>query len=309
MTTGYQALRKTLGDYAHAHATAEYERTRMNEHLFVHDSLCVPGLLRKRISLRRHGDTASLARNTLLRQDLDPYLSTLVMVLQTRSEPDFPLDPADPGSSRQPDLASVEQHDLYEIKPDTPPQLAAGAKQLEQFLILLQQGDAEWSSYAKRDARFASSLGSKCAEKAWHYGTQFVPAPGAISISQLGRVGIHYRPAQPGLLAWRTDADEERVRDTARELMRQVQPLLAPLPSSEEAAGQRGREILDRSTVLRDRTAVFVRQVGIAVAALAMAAAIVFLVASAPMAIAFALAVAISLESARPGVPSSPRLP
>jgi hypothetical protein len=308
LTISYQALRKALGDQAHSIATLEYESARKDEHLFVHDSLRMPGPPVRRISLRRHGDTMSPARNTLLRKDLDPYLSTLVMALQTRSEPDFPLDPAEPGSSRQPDLASVDRHEIYEIKPDTPQQKAAGIRQLEEFRTLLKRGDANWSSFAGQSARYASPVGKRFAEMKWQLGRDFLPKPAPAVIEPLGPVTIYYYPARAGLIVWRTKADEEKVREAARDLARHTSPLLVPVPPTEEAVEKRAREFLDRNSAVREKVGAFVMQVGVAVAVLALGAAIGFLFVQASLAVAFGLALALCIGSMRGGTAPALRL-
>lgn len=95
------------------------------------------------------GTGADIGRG-VTRTDLgDPYLAWLVNCLQTRKSPAFSLEASDPGKSRQPDLASIELHEIYEIKPNTPEQIKTGRSQLLEFKNLLQHGDREYLAFNK----------------------------------------------------------------------------------------------------------------------------------------------------------------
>ncbi|MDB6102583.1 MAG: hypothetical protein JWO52_2582 [Gammaproteobacteria bacterium] len=211
----YLEFRSKLGAAAHEAATRQYIAQRSGRHLFHHDKLRVPNPPRD-FSVRKVGGLAPIG-NAILRKDLnDPYLGVLIMCLQTRRDPAWPLEYSEPGKARQPDLACIELHEVYEIKPDDPQQINDGRQQLVEFINLLGAGDREWGTYIKNSANtYGSTLGRQTAGLTWNRGLSFRPQPATVAIPGLGEVAITYRSGEAGIIVWHTNSERERIPEPA----------------------------------------------------------------------------------------------
>ena len=215
----YPDIRRTLGNLAHEAATQQYKTDRRGLHLLYHNVLAIPrGADVREVSLRGWGNEADIG-HAITRKDLsDPYLGWLVIALQTKAaDRAFEGEISPAGYSRQPDLACVELHEIYEIKPNTPQQRKAGLQQLHDFRTLLQMADRD---YVKTSERFPSALYPGLPEKTWYAGIQFLPSPVAVSLPGLGAVSISYSRAGAGLIVWGTEADRQEIREEATRLAR-----------------------------------------------------------------------------------------
>jgi len=298
----YSDIRSNLGRLAHESATQQYKARRRGQHIIYHNVLGIPiaGGFRE-VSLRGWG-RGTLAAQPIARKDLDDaYLAWLIIALQTKaSGATFPLETADAGYSRQPDLACIELHEVYEVKPNTPSQRAAGNQQLVEFRNLLQMGDAD---YLSNSSRYRSRLYPQLKGKMWQNGTQFVPTPAKFTLPPLGTVSVSYLLASAGLIVWETQAEQKEVREKANNIAKDTLRV-APLPQTEESATSRADDILARDRSLARVISSFVMAVGAIVAILALAAALASFAPAGIAAVvgAFALCLVVNSQQ-RPVVP------
>src|SRR5579871_4664317 len=186
----YLELRGLLGRLAHEAATRQFISRYPGHHLLYHNVLRLSS--GREIRLGNWGAPADIGRG-ISRSDIgDPYISLLLICLQTRRDARFALEPSDIGRSRQPDLASIEAHEVYEIKPDTPQQRFAGQEQLREYKELLMQGDREFLALG-----YTSRVYPKLRERYWHGGTRFLPSPERFSLGPLGSVAVSFSRAGP----------------------------------------------------------------------------------------------------------------
>lgn len=291
----YQEFQSKLGSAAHEAATQQYLRERHERHLFHHDKLRVPSPPQD-FSVRRMGDHLG---NAILRKDLnDPYLGTLIMCLQTRRDPAWPLEYSEPGKARQPDLACIELHEAYEIKPNNPPAINSGRQQLGEFIDLLSAGDREWRAYSKSAAHYRSPLGSQTANLRWTRGISFLPKPTIVKVVGLGEVGITYRPREAGLIVWEANADPDRLREPVLIISRELAVhLKRSIVATEELAARWAREKLQSLPELVPLLQTLSRVVGLAMAVVLLSAAIALVLVQVPAAIVFAVCLAICLRA------------
>ena len=301
----YQQFQQRLGNLAHEVATTQFKLQHLAQHLIHHNVISLPS--GTTVAIGSWGTGADISQ-PIKRADLnDPYLGWLVINLQTRKDASFPLEPAFAGSSRQPDLASIELHDVYEIKPNTPPQRASGKLQLQAFKTLLQQGDRE---YVMNQQRYPSKIYSRLKKTTWTEGTHFLPSPQQVSMGPLGTVTLAFSRASPGLIVWEVDGRRQEVEERANSIAKDVVKVVQRFPNTEEEADRRARELLQGNTGLARAIAALVLTVGAAVVAIALAAAFSSLLAvGATTAVIFALAVGLSLNANNAArTPSLPRL-
>lgn len=204
----YAEFRQVLGLLAHEKATDQFKIMHLRQHLIYHNLIQIPP--ETKIRLGSWGRTEDIHKG-YNRSDLgDPYLAFLIMALQTKMNASFSLEPSDPGISRQPDLASIELHDVYEIKPDTPEQRKNGLRQLFAFKNLLQQGDRE---YLALQERYPSKVYPRVIRSTWREGTDFLPKPAAVLLPPpLGEIVISFSRPMPGLILWTTEGDQEALK-------------------------------------------------------------------------------------------------
>jgi hypothetical protein len=286
----YQDFQQRLGNLAHGVATAQFKLQHPAQHLLYHNVLCLPS--GKEVAIGNWGVDADIGR-PIRRGDLgDPYLGWLLICLQTRKGATFPLEPSSAGSSRQPDLASIELHDVYEIKPDTPSQRWAGKEQLRAFRNLLQQGDRE---YLATQQRYPSELYPRLAKTNWTEGIRFLSSPQEVSLGPLGSVILSFSRAGPGLIVWDTNANRKEVKERVVVIARDALKIVQTLPETEEKADRRARELIQQKPDLARATATLVGAFGAAVVVIALTAAIVTLSpAAAGIAVIFAFALALA---------------
>ena len=212
--SAYRQMRQYLGTLAHEIAEGQFRAARPHHHLILDQYLYPPGVgshWRKNPMLNiRSKPDASDARNYFT-EAVDPYLSTLVIALQTKREAQYVLEQSTEGHSRKPDLASIETHHVYEVKPDTTSQVRKGRAQLKEFKALLNQGDREYRAYRTQGSRYQGTLYERhCEGKQWTPGT-WCPQPATVKVLG-GTVVFSFRNVHSsGVVAWKINHPEKKL--------------------------------------------------------------------------------------------------
>jgi hypothetical protein len=124
-------------------------------------------------------------------------LRVVKLVLQTRTDPTYSLQPPDSAASRKPDLADFFTHEVWEVKPASQG-AAAAVRQLGEFLALLRQADREYDALSRQQPRYASQLFSTFDE--WHPGAELDIPP--LTVAEPVPGIITFTCPAPGALLW-----------------------------------------------------------------------------------------------------------
>jgi hypothetical protein len=200
-----QQLAQKLGHLAHDCVDRQYRRR--NNHVLIIDQHLVLRGQKIHLGRRERGDfrPATASRSAVVktgnhfRPGLDPYYATIQLLLQTAKEGRWWLEPSLPGVSRRPDLADVDLHQIWEVKPKHAAALRTGRQQLRIFRRLLQQADREFRLLATHK-RYASDLGRQLSSKPWTYGV-WVPDPENVALADGTTFRIHFTN-EAGLILW-----------------------------------------------------------------------------------------------------------
>jgi hypothetical protein len=222
MAMSYRARQQALGVAAHAAVEVMYRASHFGHHL-VQDTKLYPqvGLP---FSIARGAPpppgrtTDRLWPDNTFRKNQDPYLSWLQVCLRTRRKPRFPLEPSEDGHARRPDVADVELHHLYEVKPDNANQVNKGRKQWLEFHELLTYADKHYVEFRDKRLHSVSSLYESAGHQPWRAGP-WCPPPVQVPAPEGGLTWLVFRPLD-GLLLWHEeDLKEPLLHDVPLELL------------------------------------------------------------------------------------------
>ncbi|MCB1740797.1 MAG: hypothetical protein KDK91_10525 [Gammaproteobacteria bacterium] len=232
----YRDYRQRLGRIAHRHAESVFGTRFGHHHLILDRHVRRPGMSSVIIAVPSQGG----ARRNLFGPGIDPYLSEIQLVLQSRKNGRWLLDPAAPGSSRRPDLADIETHEIYEVKPDTAGGLRDGHRQLDEFRSLLIQADREYLARRRAQPEKGGTLfGRSAAGMGWRAG-QWTPPPAPLTIVAGNPVTLTYRNLG-GIVLWRDTSRACVPQPIAHRLAERVG--VAPHRTTADAVGF-GRSLL-----------------------------------------------------------------
>ncbi|ODA33144.1 hypothetical protein [Planctopirus hydrillae] len=198
--------RSELGNIAHRLVSEEFLRIRRRRHLLLDQYLYVPQQTPRSLGAAPNVDISrgQYGNHFNNGDGLDPYLCLIRLLLQTRKAGTWLWEPAAAGRSRRPDLADVDYHELYEVKPDNARGQREGRLALNEFSRLLRQADAEYVAYSRQSPRYRGSLYTELSCRIWRGGSWVPPV-----LSTLGHernsLSFAFRgcPRTPGLLLWR----------------------------------------------------------------------------------------------------------
>jgi hypothetical protein len=220
--TDNESRQSLLGNLVHSAITQEYLGQHRRQHVIADTLVHSP-----------HGLPYGISNNWHDGRPRDAYLGMILEFLQSRKPSQkkpwlFPYEPSLPGFSRRPEMANVEQHVAYEIKPDSARWERDGVRQLQDFLGLLRQADAEFR--AVRDKRlvqaqllrsteqvriinhYGKTLYERCESTFWHNGTWRPHSPITVHFGAKP-VLIRLRIVPTGgLILWKEIDEDERDR-------------------------------------------------------------------------------------------------
>ncbi|MDP1562001.1 MAG: hypothetical protein Q8M16_11540 [Pirellulaceae bacterium] len=199
-------LAQKLGHLAHDCVDRQYRRRQSNHALIIDQHLVLRGQ-KIHLGRREHADfrpatssrSATIETGNHFRPSLDPYYATIQLLLQTAKEGRWWLEPSVPGTSRRPDLADVDLHQIWEVKPKNDAAMRAGRQQLRIFRRLLEQADREYRLLSRHEG-YASDLGRQLSSKPWTYGV-WVPVAENI-IANDGTAFLINFTNEMGLILW-----------------------------------------------------------------------------------------------------------
>jgi len=230
----YANRQRLLGNLVHSAVTQDYLVQHRRQHVIADTLVHAP-----------HGLPYAIADNWHDGRPRDAYLGMLLELLQTRKPSSrspllFPHDPSLEGFSRRPEMANVEEHVAYEIKPDSSRWEREGSQQLHAFLGLLRRADLEFRSVRDKrlaDARslskaeaeridhhYGNTLYDRCVSTSWRSGTWRPNSPITLYLG-IRPVLVRLRLVSTGgLILWKELDEEERDRYRS--------PFLVPIPVS-----------------------------------------------------------------------------
>lgn len=245
----YREMRRYLGTLAHEIAEGQFKAARPHHHLIMDQYVYPPGLgshwrEKPLFKLRTKPDPTD-AGNYFI-ESLDPYFSTLIIALQTKKGAQYLLEASTEGHSRKPDLAGIETHHAYEVKPDTSSQIRTGKAQLKEFKTLLNQGDREYKALRHQGDRYRGTFyETHCEGKQWTAGI-WCPQPAIINVAGKPLAFTYRNAHSSGVIAWKVEHPEKKLTPEYYKLAEMIAADLKKDPSKVKSHSY-GREIRHRS--------------------------------------------------------------
>jgi hypothetical protein len=257
----YANFRRKLGLLAEKQAQAQYKIARPNQHWIIDEEIVISGGNPLRIS--------NVPAQPLTYTD--PYLGWLMEALRTKKGALYTGEPSTAGKSRRPDLGSVEVHEVYEVKPDTPEKRAEGLRQLEVFRSLLQSGDKQYVEFSRSNSKYLSKVYPRLQNTIWTLGTTFCPLPtGPLPFDSMGNVKFTYARPTGGLIVWKTDGESGKARERAIAFAADYLKAIKEIPLAEGGAEKLARELVRTNELLGDAVLQLILGFGVAVVLIAL---------------------------------------
>ena len=237
--------RQTLGRAAHEIVEKQYLAKYYGHHVIVDGHIWMP-LDGRKLSTRSR--PKNQAGNLFGKND--PYIGWIFVVLKTKKGGKFLLEPAVPGYARRPDIANIEHHHAFEVKPDNAQGIAEGRRQLEEFMRLLRQADRE---YRATQHWKQSALYEKYCQGAIWQGGDWEPH------SEKRRVGTRlvtfYFHNENGVILWRTNKKRRKDQRLRIPLAKKFEKTVPAMPATRRMAENYARAYAQQyPEIVRDLT-------------------------------------------------------